>query len=221
MLSGLRKAGGELDPVSTSASACPRGHPTPSTTSPSRAAFPAIHAVRARSRQAPTSPSPLQSPGAQLHHPCQAAPIEGESLSQEPGKGTPSQVPPALGTKWDILVHARVGVEAGGGQDPAGGEFGLRRDLGGSRGCLYCCRLAPPSVFLAVSATVSRFQPQKPPLGAGMQKAPPSFTQPLRLPLPTFLWDPAPLVPKPATTVSQYVEKGKLFPGETFIHSWF
>lgn len=52
-----------------------------------------------------------------------------------------------------------------------GGGFGRRRDLGGSRGCLYCCRLAPPSVFLTVSAALSRLQSQKWSLGSAVRMA--------------------------------------------------
>lgn len=117
-----------------------------------------------------------------------------ESLSQEPGKGTPKCL-------WGLNKTSRLGSGCGGGLAAGtgvdGGRFWPRRDLGGSRGCLYCCRLAPPSVFLAVSATVSSFQSQKPPLEARVLTATPSYIQSMGLPLPPFLWDPAPRVPKP------------------------
>lgn len=119
-----------------------------------------------------------------------------ESLSQAPGKGTPKCL-------WGLNKTSRLGLGCGGDlaarTGVGGGRFWRRRDLGGSRRCLYCCRLAPPSVFLAVSATVSSFQSQKPPREARVLTATlSSYIQSVGLPLPPFLWEPAPQVPKPA-----------------------
>lgn len=143
---------------------------------------------------APTSPSLLHSQGAQLRHSWQAAPSERQSLSQKPGKGTPRQ---SL-LLWGLNRTPRSRTRSVGGQGPGGRRNPAEARPGGSRRCLYCCRLAPPSVFLAVSAAVSSFQSQKPPLGAGAQTAIPFSLQPVGLSLPPFIWDPAPLVPKPA-----------------------
>lgn len=88
---------------------CPRGYPTPITTSPYHAGFPAIHEVRAQPRRgcphlsllAPEPRNPAPQPLAGRAHPRRVA---------VPGtwKGSPLPVPPALGAEWDISVQARV-----------------------------------------------------------------------------------------------------------------
>lgn len=70
---------------------------------------------------APTSPSLLQSPGTQLHHPWQAAPIRGESLSQEPGKGPLSQFHLLWGLNGISRSRLGSGGEGWGWPGPGGG----------------------------------------------------------------------------------------------------
>lgn len=150
---------------------CPRGHPAQKTASPSEPAF----RVRAQPRRGPH----LSLPAPQPERPAPPLRAEGRRgvAEQETGKGAPLPAPLALGTKWDTSVQARVRggdggprawrgeegdrCEGGGGGGVGVGGFGRRRDQGGNRGRLYCCPLAPPSVFLEVLAAVSRFQSQK------------------------------------------------------------
>lgn len=108
--------------------------------------------------------------------------------------GSVPRSPTALRTEWDT----GPGSGPWAGQGPGRGWDPRRLDLSGSRECLYCCRLAPPSVFLAVSAAVSYFQSQEPPLGGWvLSTAPSSFTQWVSLQLLPFLWDPSALALKP------------------------
>lgn len=154
---------------------CPRGHWTPSTMSPPRGSFLATNAVKDQpcgcphlSLLAPQSRPPALPP-------LVGSPGKEKSLSQEPGKGTTPTQPHLL---RELNGTLRSRLRSVGGQGPGGGWDPPRRDPGGSRRCLYCCRLAPPSVLFAVSAAVSYFESQKPPLGAGVQTAvPSSFTQ--------------------------------------------